>query len=389
MAEQTKRRIVLLGSTGSIGESTLAVVQGLPDRLEVVGLGAGSNWEQLARQAREFRPAAVALADVGYGHELEEALGDMDVRLLFGEDGMCELAAWPDADVVVSAIAGWAGFPAAAAALRQGHVLGLANKEALVVGGHILMELARCGEGVILPVDSEHSAIMQAMRSGRDCEVARVIITASGGAFRGVPKDELASATPEQALNHPTWRMGKKVTIDSATLMNKALEIIETRWLFGLDPGCIDVLIHPQSIIHSLVEFVDGSMIAQLSVPDMKLPIQFALTYPERVPGPVGRLELAQVGKLELTEPDAEEWPALRLGYDVARRGGTTGAVLNAADEVAVDLFLNRAIRFTDIVPLVGKVLQRHESTDTPTVQELERADRWAREEAHLCSQTL
>ena len=388
MAE-AKKKIVVLGSTGSIGESTLAVVRALSERLEVTALGAGGNWKQLVRQVEEFNPTAAALADVRYRSCFEKAVKGKSLHLFFGAEGICKLAGWPEADVVVSAISGWAGFPAAVAAIKSGHMLGLANKEAMVVAGQILLDLARSCGGTILPVDSEHCAIMQAMRCGRQEEVSRVIITASGGPFRGVPKDELANATPEQALQHPTWRMGRKVTIDSATLMNKALEIIETRWLFGLDPDKIEVMIHPQSIFHSLVEFVDGSVIAQLGVPDMKLPIQFALTYPDRVGGPVQRLDLAKVGKLELLEPDLEEFPALKLGYEVARAGGTSGAVLNAANESAVESFLKREIRFTDIVPLVEKVLRRHQVRDNPDVEELEQAHRWAREETCRCSQTL
>lgn len=390
MAENRRKRIVVLGSTGSIGESTLDVVRALPEHLEVVALGAGANWKQLARQVKEFRPAAAALADARYKSRFEDALGDRaGVQLFYGAEGICELAGWPEADVVVSAVSGWAGFPAAVAALKSGHVLALANKESLVVGGQLLLELTGSCGGTILPVDSEHCAIMQAMRCGTKEEVARVIITASGGPFLGVPKDELADVTPEQALHHPTWRMGRKVTLDCATLMNKALEIIETRWLFGLDPERIEVLIHPQSIIHSLVEFVDGAVIAQLGMPDMKLPIQFVLTYPDRVGGPVERLRLGQIGKLELFEPDLEELPALRLGYEVARTGGTSGAVLNAANEFAVESFLRGEIRFTDIVPLVEEVLRRHQVRENPDVAQIQQADRWAREEARLCSQTL
>jgi 1-deoxy-D-xylulose-5-phosphate reductoisomerase len=390
VAGSRRKRVVVLGSTGSIGESTLDVVRALPERLEVVALGAGANWRRLARQVEEFRPAATALADASCRSAFEDQLGDKNgMHLSYGPDGICELAGWPEADVVVSAVTGWAGFPAAVEALKSGHVLGLANKESLVVGGQILLELAGSCGGTILPVDSEHSAIMQAMRCGRREEVTRVIITASGGPFRGVPNDELADVTPEQALRHPTWRMGRKVILDCATLMNKALEIIETRWLFGLEPEKIEVLIHPQSIIHSLVEFVDGAVMAQLGVPDMKLPIQFVLMYPDRVAGPVERLRLGDVGKLELLEPDLEELPALRLGYEVARAGGTSGAVLNAANEFAVESFLRGEIRFTDIVPLVEEVLHRHQVRQDPDVAQIQQADQWAREEARLCSQTL
>jgi len=379
------KNVVVLGSTGSVGTSTLEVVRSLPGRLRVVGLSAGSQWEKLARQVREFRPRAAALANETHRARLEHALGDTATELLFGPDGPCRLAAMPEAEVVVSAIMGWAGFASAAKALECGRVLALANKESLVVGGRILMDAAQRHGGTILPVDSEQSALLQALRSGRREEVARVLITASGGPFRGIPRHQLGSVTPQQALQHPTWRMGKKITIDSATMMNKALEIVETRWLFGLEPERIEVLIHPQSIVHSLVEFVDGSVVAQLGVPDMKLPIQFALTYPERVAGPVQPLDLAHVGGLELMEADPEEFPALKLGYEVARKGGTSGAVLNAANEVAVESFLGRKIGFNDIVPLVSTVLRRHEVQPRPDIEALEQADRWAREEARRC----
>ncbi len=388
VTEEGKKTVVVLGSTGSVGRSTLAVIRSMPERLEVLALGAGSQWQQLARQIEEFKPGAAALADARHRSSFERAVGETDVKLFFGPEGICELAALPEADVVMSAVSGWAGFPAAVAALKRGGVLALANKEALVVGGEILLALARSHGGTILPVDSEHSAIMQAMRGGRPEEIARVIITASGGPFRGMPNEELERVTPEQALRHPTWRMGRKVTIDSATLMNKAMEIVEARWLFGLKPDRIEVLIHPQSVIHSLVEFVDGSVLAQLGVPDMRLPIQFALTYPERVDGQVQRLDLAQVGRLELFKADTEEFPALALGYEVARAGGTSGAVLNAANEFAVEAFLKGKLAFTQIVPLVEEVLGRHQVVEGPGMEELTQADKWARQEAQRCSES-
>ena len=380
---------MVLGSTGSVGTSTLEVVQSMPERLRVIGLSAGRQWRKLARQVRQFRPRAAALAAVEDRAQLEQALSDLDVELAFGPEGVCELAALEDADVVVGAIMGWAGFAPAVRALERGRVLALANKEALVVGGEILRGVAQRSGGIILPVDSEQSAVLQAMRSGRREEVARVVITASGGPFRGMSKDRLERVTPEQALQHPTWRMGRKITIDSATMMNKALEIVETRWLFDVDPDRIQTVIHPQSIVHSLVEFVDGSVVAQLGVPDMKLPIQFALTYPDRVPGPVERLDIARIGSLELMEADPEEFPALALGYEVARKGGTSGAVLNAANEVAVESFLQGKIKFTDIVPLVATVLRRHTVQEHPDTADLERADHWARQEALQCSTQL
>ena len=389
MSRGGPRKVVVLGSTGSVGTSTLDVVRSMPERLKVVGLSAGRQWRKLARQIQEFAPRAAALAVAEERAQFEQAVCGLDVELLFGLEGVCDLAALDGADVVMSAIMGWAGFAPAVRALERGRVLALANKEALVVGGEILREVAQRSGGAILPVDSEQSAVLQAMRSGRREEVARVVITASGGPFRGMPRDKLQAVTPEQALQHPTWQMGKKITIDSATMMNKALEIVETRWLFDVDPDRIQTVIHPQSIVHSLVEFVDGSVVAQLGVPDMKLPIQFALTYPDRVPGPVERLDLARIGRLELMEADPEEFPALALGYEVARKGGTSGAVLNAANEVAVESFLQGRIKFTDVVPLVAAVLRRHQVREHPDTADLERADRWARQEALRCSAQL
>ena len=389
MQQQRKKRVAMLGSTGSVGSSALALVRSMPERFRIVALSAGSRWKELARQIEEFKPEAAALANVRHKAELERAVGGAGVELLFGQEGLCELVRRDDVDVVLSAIAGWAGFSSAVEALKCGHLLALANKESLVVGGGMLLRLAKSGGGMILPVDSEHSAIMQALRSGRRQEVARVVITASGGPFWNLPAERLAEVTPEQALSHPTWSMGKKITIDSATLMNKALEVIEARWLFELEPDRIDVLIHPQSIIHAMVEFLDGSVVAQLGVPDMKLPIQFALLYPERVEGPVRRLDLAQVGRLEMFEPDHDRFPALKLGYEVARRGGTSGAALNAANEVAVRSFLEGRIRFTDIVPLVRDVLEGHEFIGEPDVAQLVETDRRAREETLKCLRRL
>jgi len=385
MASTQAKNVVVLGSTGSVGTSTLQVARGLRERVRVAGLSAGSQWRELAEQVREFRPRAVAVADPAGREGLQSALEDVDVRVLSGEEGVCELAALPEADIVVNAITGWAGLAPAMRALECGRVLALANKESLVVGGELLRRAAEDSGGVILPVDSEQSAVMQALRAGAREEVARVVITASGGPFLDASPRELARVTPEQALQHPTWRMGKKITIDSATMMNKALEIVETRWLFDLDPARIDVLIHPQCVIHSLVEFVDGTVMAQLGVPDMKLPIQFALTYPDRVPGPVQRLDLAAASPLELRPADPHTFPALALGYEVARRGGTSGAVLNAANEVAVAAFLARRLRFDQIVPLVASILHRHRVQEHPDMEALVEADRWAREEARRC----
>src|SRR5262245_52934960 len=287
----------------------------------------------------------------------------------------------PGVDVVVSAIVGAAGLEGTWAALEAGKTVAVANKETLVMAGPLVMELAAQRKATILPVDSEHSALFQAMRGGRPCEIERVVLTASGGPFRGCSPRDLEGVTPDEALKHPTWRMGKKITIDSATLMNKALEVIEARWLFQLPPEKIDVIIHPESIIHSFVEFTDGSVLAQLSPPDMRLPIQYALTYPDRVSGPARRLDWRELSAFHFEQPDYDTFPAVQLGYEVAHRGGTCGAVVNAANEAAVDRFLAGELAFLDIVPACRAVLEQHSFSTTPTLAELARLDRWARQE--------
>ena len=384
-----RKRIVVLGSTGSVGCNTLEVVRSLPQEFRVVGLSADSRWEALAGQIAEFQPEAAALADVRYREALQSAVGEGPVRLLCGQEGIRELAGWASADLVVSAISGGAGLPAAVSALESGRDLALANKEALVMAGNLLMELAAAKGVKILPVDSEHSAIFQVSQADRSNEITSIIITASGGPFYGMSREQLRRVTPAQALNHPTWEMGRKITVDSATLMNKALEVIEARWLFNVAPDNIKVLIHPQCIVHSLAEFTDGSMMAQLGVPDMKLPIQYALTHPRRLSCLAARLDLAAVRKLEFEEPDMAALPALRLGYEVARTGGTSGAVLSAANECAVDAFLHEQIRFTDIVRVSQMVIERHELVPEPTMEQVMDAGRWAREEAGRCMRSL
>jgi len=382
MDKAGKKKLVVLGSTGSVGRNALEVVRAMPHRFQVVGLCARSRWGELAGQIHEFKPQVAALADVQCLDGLLGAVKGSSTQVLGGEEGVCEVAGWPEADIVLSAISGGVGLPSAVRALESGHTLALANKEALVMAGQFIMNLAARGGGEVIPVDSEHSAIFQAMRSGGRTEVAQVIITASGGPCYGMDEEQLRKVTPARVLQHPTWNMGTKVTVDSATMMNKALEIIEARWLFGLPPDRIRVLIHPQSIVHSMVEFVDGSVVAQLAVPDMKLPIQFALTHPERVEGPVQRLSLADVGRLEFMPASPEQFPALALGYRVAESGGTSGAVLNAANEVAVAAFLEGRIGFTDIVPHVQRVLDANRPGEASALEDIMAADRWAREEA-------
>ncbi|MBV6517768.1 MAG: 1-deoxy-D-xylulose-5-phosphate reductoisomerase [Candidatus Brocadia sp.] len=377
------KKIVVLGSTGSIGKNTLEVARNLKDKFQVVGLSSNSRWELLAEQVEEFKPRYVALYDGELAKKLQQRFQGTHPEMLAGNNCLQEMVLNCNADIVVSAVVGAVGLPAAIAAIERGKTLALANKESLVMAGHIVMSLAKKDQ--ILPVDSEHSAIFQSLRSGKSCEVKRVIITASGGPFCDYPADKLPDVKPAQALKHPTWQMGQKITIDSATLMNKALEIIEAKWLFGLTAEQIDVVIHPQSIIHSMVEFCDGSVIAQMGSPDMKVPIQYALTYPERSPLRVKGFDLPALGSLTFKKPDAEKFPALRLGYQAAREGGTTGATLNAANEVAVQAFLDGQIKFTEIAMYVEKVISHHHFIKNPCLEDILAADAWARQEMKKC----
>jgi 1-deoxy-D-xylulose-5-phosphate reductoisomerase len=373
----------VLGSTGSVGVNCLEVIGCLPDRLETVGLSAHTSGEALLDQAGRFRPRWVAVTDPEAAARLDRGRLPAGVRLLTGADGIAAMVSDPDVDVVVTAIVGAAGLAGTWAALEAGKTVAVANKETLVMAGPLVMELARRRGALVLPVDSEHSAIFQAMRAGAPEEVERVVLTGSGGPFRGRTAGELAHATPEEALRHPTWRMGPKITVDSATLMNKALEVIEARWLFGLAPEQIEVVIHPESVVHSFVEFADGSVVAQLSPPDMRLPIQYALTYPERVAGPARRLSWGELGAWHFEKPDHETFPALQLGYEVARRGGTCGAVLNAANESAVGRFLAGELPFLDIPRVCRAVLENHHYSARPGLAELAALDRWARQEVN------
>jgi 1-deoxy-D-xylulose-5-phosphate reductoisomerase len=371
----------VLGSTGSIGTNCLEVIARLEDRLAAHGLSAHASWEQLFEQAARHRPRWVTVTDPELARKIDPSRLPGTTQLLSGEEGITTMVADPEIDMVVTAIVGAAGLAGTWAALEAGKTVAVANKETLVMAGPLVMELA-ARQGVrVLPVDSEHSAIFQAMQSGQPAEVERVVLTASGGPFRGRKTADLTQVTPAEALRHPTWRMGPKITIDSATLMNKALEVIEARWLFGLPPEKIEVIIHPESMIHSFVEFTDGSILAQLSPPDMRLPIQYALTYPERVAGPARRLNWRELGPWNFEQPDYETFPAVQLGYEVARRGGTCGAVLNAANEAAVSRFLAGELRFLDIPRVCRAVLANHHYSARPTLSELIAVDRWARQE--------
>ena len=375
-------RIALLGSTGSIGANTLQVIEHLGDKMRVVSLAAGSNWQLLAQQAKQFRPRCVALADDRHVPELRSALNGTGIEVLGGSEGVAAAASDDEANIAVVAIVGAAGLPASLAALRSGKTLALANKESLVMAGDLLTRTASDQGADIVPIDSEHSAIYQCLRAGGHDEVERIILTASGGPFRTFSRADLDRVTPEMALRHPTWNMGAKVTIDSATLTNKALEIIEARWLFGVSADRIDVLVHPQSVIHSMVEFRDHSTVAQLGMPDMRVPIQYALTAPQRLPSPTPRLDLTELKSLTFEAPDTDRFPGLLLGWRAASEGGTAGAVLNAANEVVVDLFLNRRIRFTDITRVALRVLDAHQAVRPASLDDVLDADRWAREKA-------
>jgi len=375
--------VAILGSTGSIGRQTLEVIAASQDRFRVVALAAARNVEALAEQARQFRPTLAAVLDESLAPELKGRLEGTEIRVGAGEAGLLEAATLDQAAVVVGAVSGVAGLRPVLAAIRAGKRLALANKEPLVAAGGIVMSAAHSAGAEIIPVDSEHSALFQCLLGHRREHVRRIILTASGGALRDLSPEQLARVTPQQALAHPTWRMGPKVTVDSATLMNKGLEVIEAHWLFGVPVERIEVLLHHQSIVHSLVEFTDGATIAQLSQPDMRLPIQYALSYPERLPVRWGALELAQTGELTFSAIDVDRYPCLRLAYDAARRGGTAPAALNAADEVAVEAFLAGRIGFMDIPRIIETALSRHTPEPADTLERVISADADARAIAH------
>lgn len=374
-------RVAILGSTGSIGTSTIDVIESSAGRFHAWLLAAHRSVGPLLEQARRLRPAWVVVVDEAAAAAVRSSDLPSGTRLAVGSAALAELVADDAVDRVVSAIVGAAGLDSTWAAIDAGKTVALANKETLVMAGPLVTRRARETGATILPVDSEHSAIHQALAAGRADEVRRIILTASGGPFRTRPRETLAAVTPEEALRHPTWSMGPKITIDSATMMNKALELIEARWLFDVPADALAVTVHPQSIVHSLVEFVDGSVIAQLSPPDMRLPIQYALTFPRRTDGPARRLDFTQGMTLEFEPPDLTRFPAVGLGHAAAARGGTSGCVLNAANEAAVAAFLAGRIRFTDIAEICGRVLDHHAFSAEPTLEQIRGLDAWAREE--------
>ena len=377
------RRIAILGSTGSIGTQALDVVRRNPDRFKVVALAAGTSHELLAGQIREFLPPIVAIADEEAAEEIKAGLGPLrGVEVLAGTDAAETVARESEADMVLNAMVGAVGLAPSLAALQSGKTLALANKESLIVGGELVMDLVKGEPERLVAVDSEHSALAQCLRGERKDDLKRVIITASGGPFREWSREELAKASVKEALAHPTWSMGPKITIDSATLMNKGLEVIEAHFLFGLEYRDIDVVVHPQSIIHAIAEFADGSMMAQMAAPDMRLPIQLALGYPERLPTGIRGLDLAKVGKLTFEDLDRQSFPAVDLAYRAGEKGSTYPAVLNAANEVAVMAFLEHKVRLTAIPEVVSAVMDEHEGAKVVSVVTLNRADVWARRRA-------
>ena len=372
------KNVVLLGSTGSIGTSTIKVAEDLPERFRLLGLAAGNNLELLLEQTRKHKPAAISISDPEKA-KLAQGLVAPGVEVHCGNEGLIKLATLPEADIVLIAIVGTAGLQPALAAIRAGKDIAVASKEILVMAGEIVMNEARKHGVRVLAVDSEHSAIFQCLEEKPGESVRNLWLTASGGPFRTTPKEEFPTITVERALKHPSWVMGRKITIDSATLFNKGLEMIEARWLFDIEMARVRVVVHPQSIVHSMVEFVDGSIIAQISTPDMCLPIQYALTYPERVKSDRVETNLAKIGSLTFEEPDVQRFGSLNLARRAGETGGTLPAVLNAANEVAVDAFVNRKLSFPQITDLVEHTMKRHEVVAHPTLTQILEADLWAR----------
>jgi len=380
-----RKRLVLLGSTGSIGEQTLDVVSEFANRYEVTAMAAGRNVEKLAEQVRRFRPGLVSVADEEDAAELRTRLDGADVEIVTGAEGLAAVATHP-ADMVVSGLVGAVGLAPTLAAIRAGRDIALANKEVMVMAGALILREVKAHEVRLLPVDSEHSAIFQALAGQRAADVERIILTASGGPFRTWDDARIAQATVEEALNHPNWNMGPKISIDSASLMNKGLEVIEARWLFDVTPEQVDVIVHPQSIVHSLVEYRDGSVLAQLGLPDMRVPIAVALAHPERLPLDLPRLDLAALARLDFEAPDRKRFPCLQLAFDALAADEAAPAVLNAANEVAVEAFLDGRIRFPAIAATNGAVLEAHIErglvSELQSLDDVLAADAWAREVA-------
>ena len=377
------KRIAVLGSTGSIGVSTLDIVGRFPEKFCVVALAAGKNLTTLIEQIRSFQPGLVSLSQEEDAKKLRQELPEFAGDIVWGADGLHAIATHEDADMVMAALVGAIGLPPTLAAIRAGKDVALANKEALVISGELMTREAAQHGVQLLPVDSEHNAIFQALHGHKQDRVKRIILTASGGPFLHRPAEDFKTIRIEEALQHPTWKMGNKITIDSATLMNKGLEVIESRWLFNLSPAQVSVIVHPQSIVHSMVEYVDGSVLAQLGIPDMRVPISYILAYPDRLPlDHLPALNLAEVARLEFAEPDFDKFPCLGLAYTALERGGTCPAVLNAANEVSVTLFLSGQIAFTDIADINKQVLASHNAQPVTDLESVLEADGWARTQA-------
>lgn len=376
------KRVVILGSTGSIGASTLDVVSRFPEHFTILGLTAGTNCEKLEQQIRTFHPQVVALSSEAAAQQLRASLGTYPVEILCNEPGLCAVASLADSDLVISAIVGGSGLVPTMAAIRAGRSVALANKEPMVMAGQLMQEEARKQGKRIFPIDSEHSAIFQSLEGHRMQDVRRILLTASGGPFWNWSVNQMKHITPDQALQHPNWKMGAKITVDSATMMNKGLEVIEARWLFDIPPAQIEILIHRESIIHSLVEYCDGSVIAQLGLPDMRTPISYALNYPERIPLEPAPLDLGKIGNLTFYPSDFEKFPCSKLAYEALQGGGGLPATLNAANEIAVQAFLEKTIPFLSIGNIISDTMNAYTPQNLASIEDALETDRWAREKA-------
>lgn len=375
------KNIVVLGSTGSIGTQTLEIVDAYPDRLQIVALAAGSNVEKIEPQIRKYHPKKVVMFDEAAAKDLKTKVADLDVTVLAGMSGLIEICTMEEADVILTAVVGMIGITPTIEAIKAGKDIALANKETLVTAGHIIMPLAKQMGVSILPVDSEHSAIFQSLNGEPKNRLKKILLTASGGPFRGMSKAQLADKTVKDALKHPNWSMGPKITIDSATMVNKGLEVMEAGWLFDVNYDQIQVVVHPQSIIHSMVEYVDGAVIAQLGIPDMKLPIQYALFYPDRLPMNTEGIDFFQLGQVSFEKPDVETFQGLKLAYEAFEKGGSMPTVFNAANEKAVSLFLHEKIRFLDIADIIAETMSRHQVIAHPDVEQILMTEQWCYEQ--------
>lgn len=379
--EKDMKNISILGSTGSVGKQTLDVVREHRDEFKIIAISANSNINLLLDQIKEFRPKYVAVFDKNSANKLKGMIpSDINIEVLAGMEGLEIISSLDEVDILLTAVVGMIGLIPTLAAIRKGKTIALANKETLVTAGKLVMKEAKIYGSKIIPVDSEHSAIFQCLNGENNRKLEKLILTASGGPFRGKKKEELLNMTQREALKHPNWSMGKKISIDSSTLMNKGLEVIEAKWLFDVDYKDIDVVIHPQSIVHSMVQFIDSSIIAQMGCPDMRLPIQYALSFPNRIDSSFERLDFSKFSTLTFEKPDLETFPCLKLAYECLKMGGTYSAALNSANEVLVNEFLNDTIKFYDIPYYIEKTLEAHNSVDDPTLEEILDIDRWARE---------